>query len=523
MLSVLLGAAGPQVGTGGGLYGLPVWVLLRITLAFSLHPQHCGARKPYVTHPRRMTRARTGHTEGIPMKIVTRSAAAIALIFASMAAFFVSPASAHSAGESYVYLNVTETALDGRVDLPFTDLREVLGFELNGTDEQNAAELESRVDELAAFADTHLDINGYDLSFGELDFLFEEEEDLDFAILPYVADTRSEEVPRVFEVTFDPFVAELDRNVLVIIQNDWKAGIYDNGEGQISSAVYTFSAGNETQTIDLGDSSWWQNFKSSLALGLDHIRTGPDHILFVLVLLLPSVLVFGAGGWKPSDNYGASLWRVLKIVTMFTVAHSITFSLAGLGILPLPDGKITESIIALSIAAAALHNLRPIFPNREWVIAFVFGLFHGMGFASLVSGIEVDRNTQLVSLLGRNIGIEIGQAVVILVCFTLLYLLRNTVLYRWVMMIGSAVLTLVALLWMYERLFEQEVGIGSLTLNSMVEKFTRYPRSVYVIAALTVVAAGIQMYERRNDRLVDTVDLPTIDTDDSDERELVEV
>lgn len=93
-----------------------------------------------------------------------------------------------------------------------------------------------------------------------------------------------------------------------------------------------------------------------------------------------------------------------------------------------------------------MHNLGPIFPNREWVIAFSFGLFHGLGFASLVSAIEVDRNTQLISPLGRNVGIEIGQATVILVCFGLLYLLRNTVVYRWVMMIGSSVLALVALL-----------------------------------------------------------------------------
>ena len=457
------------------------------------------------------------------MKVLTRSAAAIALVLASVAGFFVSAAGAHTAGESYVYLNVTETAIDGRVDLPFTDLREVLGFDLTGSEEDNMAELESRRADLVAFADEHLDIAGYDLAFGELEFLFEDEEDLDFAIIPYTADTRGEEVARSFEVTFDPFVAELDRNVLVIIQNDWKAGIYDNGEGQISSSVYTFDQGNETQTIDLGDSSWWKNFKSSLSLGVDHIRTGPDHILFVLVLLLPSVLIFSSGGWKPSDSYVGSLWRVLKIATMFTVAHSITFTLAGLDILPLPSPKITESIIALSIAAAALHNLRPIFPNREWVIAFAFGLFHGMGFASLVSGIEVDRSTQLVSLLGRNVGIEIGQAVVILVCFTLLYLLRNTVAYRWVMMIGSGVLAVVALLWMYERLFEQEVNLGSFNLNSMVEKFTRYPRSVYVIALLTALAAGYQMYERRNNRLVDTVDLPTLDADDTDERELVEV
>ena len=462
------------------------------------------------------------------MRIIARSAAAVAIVFASIAVLFVGPASAHNAEDSYVYLDVGQTSLSGRIDYPFGDLREALGFELDPDAGAEAweAELQARYSELTAYADEHLQIEDYALSFGELEFLFEEDQaqEINYVILPYTA-TVGGEVPQQLDITFNPFVEEIqDRNVLVIVQNNWQAGLYDNGEGQQSEFVTTYNRDNQTQVVDLGASSWWKNFSTSTLLGLDHIRTGPDHILFVLVLLLPSVLVFSdRKQWEPSDSFGRSLWRVLKIATMFTIAHSITFTLAGLEILPLPSAKITESIIALSIAAAALHNLRPIFPNREWLIAFAFGLFHGMGFASLVSGLEVSQSTQLVSLLGRNVGIEIGQAFVILVCFGLLYLLRNTVAYRWVMMIGSGILTLVALLWMYERLFEQEVGVGAFNLNEMVEKFTRFPRSVIAIAVLTAIAAGYQMMERKNDRLVDTVELPTLDNTDEDDRELVGV
>ncbi len=462
------------------------------------------------------------------MKIIARSAAAVGIVFASIAVLFVGPASAHNAEDSYVYLDVGQTSLSGRIDFPFGDLREALGFELDADADADAweTELQARYADLTAYADEHLEIEDYALTFGELEFLFEEDQaqEINYVILPYTANVGGE-VPQQLDITFNPFVEEIqDRNVLVIVQNNWQAGLYDNGEGQQSEFVTTYNRANQTQVVDLGASSWWKNFSTSTLLGLDHIRTGPDHILFVLVLLLPSVLVFSdRKQWEPSDSFGRSLWRVLKIATMFTIAHSITFTLAGLEILPLPSAKITESIIALSIAAAALHNLRPIFPNREWLIAFAFGLFHGMGFASLVSGLEVSQSTQLISLLGRNVGIEIGQAFVILVCFGLLYLLRNTVAYRWVMMIGSGVLTLIALLWMYERLFEQEVGIASLTLNDMVEKFTRFPRSVIAIAVLTALAAGYQMMERKNNRLVDTVELPTLDKTDDDDRELVGV
>ncbi|MDH3306420.1 MAG: HupE/UreJ family protein [Acidimicrobiia bacterium] len=120
----------------------------------------------------------------------------------------------------------------------------------------------------------------------------------------------------------------------------------------------------------------------------------------------------------------------MKIATFFTLAHSITFTLAGMGWLPTPPAKLVEATIAISIAAAALHTLRPLLPNREWTLSFVFGLFHGMGFASLVSDLDVSRSSQLISLLRRNVGIEIGQVVVILLFFPGLFLLRRTPFYQ---------------------------------------------------------------------------------------------
>ncbi|MDX2382304.1 MAG: HupE/UreJ family protein [Acidimicrobiia bacterium] len=120
--------------------------------------------------------------------------------------------------------------------------------------------------------------------------------------------------------------------------------------------------------------------------GAEHIRIGTDHILFAFALVLPSVLVFtrwrddDESDWHPSPRFGSSLWRVLKIVTMFTVAHSITLVLGGLGIIELSP-RLVETIIALSVVAAASHNIHPIFVNKERVLASGFGLFHGFGFA----------------------------------------------------------------------------------------------------------------------------------------------
>ena len=410
-------------------------------------------------------------------------------------------ASAHNGKQSLVYLDVTATSLSGRVELAFGNITEVWGLEFSSDTESNQAILEENLATLQAYAGDHLAVGpqggeSWNLNFDGLEILIEEgETDINYALLPFTA-VVGDEVPRDFEVTFDPFFDEIPgRDALLLIANDWENGIIENEE----ESLVAFDAGNRTRAVDLGDSSRWNNFSSSVELGLDHIRTGADHILFVLVLLLPSVLVFN-NAWKPARSFGGSLWRVLKIATMFTIAHSITFTLAGLGILPLPSSKIIETIIAASIAAAAIHNIRPVFPNREWLLAFAFGLFHGMGFASLVSGLEVSRGTQLVSLLGRNVGIEIGQAFVIVLVFPALFLLRRTLSYKPVFVTGSLALTVISMAWMVERVFETDLGT-----NTLVEKFVRFPRSVGLVAIATALAAGYYLVESRRKRLLDAV------------------
>ncbi len=409
--------------------------------------------------------------------------------------------SAHSGDQSYLYVDVTETSLGGRVELPFGDLEEVLGLDLGGSDQEILAELQANRTAIAAYLEEHLvfgtDGSSWPIIFGQLE-LFESEEveeSLDYAVIGYSA-ALDAEVPRTFDVRFDPFLEEIDgRDHLMLIENDWRAGVFDNG----NEVLLTFDADRPTQTADLGEASALKNLWSSVELGVQHIETGPDHILFVLVLLLPSVLIWRAGSWNPVDGFGAALWRILKIVTMFTVAHSITFTLAGLELLPLPSPRIVESIIALSIAAAAIHNIRPLAANQEWLISFVFGLFHGMGFASLVSGLDVSRSTQLISLLGRNIGIEIGQAVVVLVLFPALYLLRRLVVYRPLFVGLSVVLALIAFGWAIERSLEVDLGV-----DGLVDPVFVYPRIFVFVAVFTALAAGLFLQQRGTGALLAT-------------------
>jgi hypothetical protein len=423
-------------------------------------------------------------------RLVALAAVAVLLVLT-----VANPASAHRGKESYLYLDVAETDLEGRVELPYEDLRELFGYTMGPEADDVRTELETNYNAIVTYIQDNIAVGAegtvWPLSFDGFSLLSDDAEaegEPGYAIFPFTVDLPAVEVPRNIDVTFTPFVDELEnRRNIVLVANDWQRGVFDQEANELLFITPTDRSGS----IDLGDPSQWRNFTGSIELGVDHIRTGPDHVLFVLVLLLPSVLVF-TSRWQPAPSFGAALWRVLKVVSMFTVAHSITFTLVGLELIPLPAIKWVEVIIAVSIAAAAVHNLRPIFLNREWLLAFMFGLFHGLGFASLVeSTLDVSRGTQLVSLLGRNVGIEIGQAIAIVLAFPALFLLRRTRFYRPVFVAGSIGLAIISLIWAVERIFEFDTGITDLILRVLA-----WPRVLILIAIATVVAAALYQREK---------------------------
>lgn len=426
----------------------------------------------------------------------------VAIVVTSVVLGTGSPAAAHTTEQPYLYAFVGENSVDGRVEFAIGDVEEVLAVSLGDTDDVIEMSLRANAAALRVYAAEHMSIGAdgtdWQLTFERVDLFREGPGDLAFAVVQYRAEVPAEGVTSALDIAFDPFFDEVPgRDGLLLITGGFESGDFSRDK----EILVTYTADNRDQVVDLGGRGGWSNFTSSITLGIDHIKTGPDHILFVLALLLPSVLVFRQT-WHPVAGFGGALWRVLKIATFFTIAHSITFTLAGMGWLPTPPSKVVETIIAGSIAAAALHNLRPIFPNREWSLSFAFGLFHGMGFASLVADLDVSRSIQLVSLLGRNVGIEIGQVVVILVLFPALFLLRRTSAYQPFLFVSSVALAALAVFWMIERVIEINLGT-----DATVEGFVSVPRGYLVAAALTMIAAAVYIRSRRNDELLDVVSL----------------
>jgi hypothetical protein len=168
-------------------------------------------------------------------------------------------------------------------------------------------------------------------------------------------------------------------------------------------------------------------------------------------LLLPAVLVRHEGRWQARSTLKASVLDVLKIVTAFTLAHSLTLSLAALGALSLPS-RLVESAIAASVILAALNNLWPLAHRWRALVAFAFGLIHGFGFASVLADLGLPQGALALSLVGFNVGVELGQLAIVAAFLPLAYLLRHGLFYRRVVLTGgSALIVVLATVWLAER------------------------------------------------------------------------
>jgi hypothetical protein len=191
--------------------------------------------------------------------------------------------------------------------------------------------------------------------------------------------------------------------------------------------------------------------------GVWHIWLGFDHVLFLLSLLLPAVLVRRDAAWQSASSFRQAFVDVAKVVTAFTVAHSITLSLAALEVVALPS-RWVESAIALSVVLAALNNVRPVVREARWIAAFVFGLVHGFGFAGALQDLGLPRGALALSLFGFNAGVEVGQIALVALFLPLAYAMRGTVVYRRVGLVaGSGAIAAVAAVWLVERAFDVPV------------------------------------------------------------------
>jgi hypothetical protein len=191
-----------------------------------------------------------------------------------------------------------------------------------------------------------------------------------------------------------------------------------------------------------------------ISLGISHIWGGTDHILFILTLLLPAMLLAEKKRWTEFIGTTNSLLNLLKIITAFTIGHSLTLLLGSVQWINFPT-KLIEVLIAITILISAFHAFCPIYPKKEIYVAGGFGLIHGLAFAETLTNLELSSNQMFLSILGFNVGIELMQILIILLVFPILILFSKTRHYRLIRQTGAILMMILALAWMMERIQEK--------------------------------------------------------------------
>lgn len=358
-------------------------------------------------------------------------------------------ASAHKPSDSYLTLRVHtgDATIAGQWDIALRDLELPLHLDANNDGAITWGELRQREPDVFKYALQHLTLKseGESCAITPAQLLVDDHTDGGYAVLQFTAQCASslKQIEVGYHLLFD-----IDPSHRGLLRLDV--------DGNSRSAV--MSPTQSTQTFDLANNSRWSTFIEFVNDGMHHIWIGYDHMLFLISLLLPAVLVRKENRWIPVDTLRNALLSVLAVVTAFTVSHSITLTLAALGIVGLPS-RLVESGIALSVMLAALNNIWPLVTRKVWLLAFGFGLVHGFGFASVLADLGLPRDALALSLAGFNIGVEIGQLTVVLLFVPVIFLIRKKYFYRPVFLVGgSSVIAVVASVWLLSRIFGFGLG-----------------------------------------------------------------
>jgi hypothetical protein len=361
------------------------------------------------------------------------------------------PASAHADkfSDSYLSLSATGASVTGQWDIALRDLDLAVGLDQDGNGEITWDEVRSRHAAIAAYALSHLALaaDGQACKVAAGQQLVDQHSDGGYSVLRFTA-------------TCAGTIRQLDLDYSLLFDRDPQHKGLLRLQTPQSTVTAVFSPTQHAQRFILSKASAAQQFGEYVRTGIGHIWIGFDHLLFLFSLLLPAVFIWSQRAWQPAERFRTSLIDVLKIVTAFTLAHSVTLTLATLQVVILPS-RWVESGIAASVVIAALNNLFPVVQGRRWLVAFGFGLIHGFGFASVLADLGLPREALVLALVGFNVGVEVGQMSIVAVFLPLAFALRRSWFYRRLIFIGGSVaIILVASIWFIERAFNLNLISG---------------------------------------------------------------
>lgn len=414
---------------------------------------------------------------------------------------------AHPMPNSFIQLDIHERSISADIQVPLDEL----GLALKGKIQENIAELptkqvlERHYSEIASYLLQHstartraglpwsveIEVMRLDSSSNPINGQFYE------LFVRMVMKPPEGSPVQDFVWFYDAVLHQVvTHSALVAVRYDWGAGIIDESAQRNSREVGVIAWDIRSNTLSPFilppiERSIWQGFAGMFVLGMEHIRLGIDHLLFLIVLLLPAPLMQNGKQWGRFGGVRYAALRLLRIITAFTLGHSLTLLVGALKIVSI-DSRVVELCIAASIAVSALHALRPMFVQREMWIAAGFGLVHGLAFAETLQHLELGAIQLALSIAGFNIGIEWMQLCIVVSIVPFLLLLSKGRLYAGVRIIVAVSAMIAAFAWGIERWSGQENLI-----TPFIEQCTRNIASVGLMWGIFAVVSVLMWYGER--------------------------
>lgn len=375
----------------------------------------------------------------------------------------IAPAHAHKASDSYLRIDARAATMQVQWDIALRDLELAIGLDADGDDAITWDELRDRQLDVVAYATSRLRLraDGQECPLTFTKLQVDRHSDGTYAGLHLTSPCSGRSLELDYRLFFDldaqhrglvklqtsagerALAMSPERAVQRIALSGGEAG--PRSDGDRASAANSERAATAGSALEAGA---LDRFVQFVGEGVWHIWIGVDHILFLLSLLLPLLAL--RGGRAPIATQTLA-WDIAKIVTAFTVAHSLTLAAATLGWVRVP-AQWTETAIAATVLLVALLNLFSRSHARRWSLAFVLGLVHGLGFASVLSDLGLSAGSLITSLLAFNIGVEVGQLAIVAVFVLATFAWARRASFRPVALRGgSLAIGLIAAGWIVER------------------------------------------------------------------------
>jgi HupE / UreJ protein len=348
--------------------------------------------------------------------------------------FWTEAVEAHSQSYGYLSLNEEGAKLTGRLEVAIRDLDRMLALDANGDGTITWGDVRLNEATIASQALVRITIvRGADqCSLGGGETLIDSHGGENYLVIPFEAACPSTIGPLIitYQLLFD-----------IDAQHRGLVSVTTEGEQQ----SFVVSPAQAPLTITARKVSIFERTLTFTKHGMHHLWSGYDHMLFLITLLLGTVMLTGARG------LGHRLIESVKVVTAFTLSHSITLGFAAAGVVRLPVA-LTESLIAMTIALAALNNIWPVVKHRIWLVALFFGLIHGLGFANVLTDLGMRRADLVLSLFAFNLGVELAQIAVVIIVLPVLFLIARGSSHRGALIAANAVITAIGVAWFFDRM-----------------------------------------------------------------------